>query len=132
MAIRDYQTYTGKLVVETCYKCGVVFGMDNEFYEAHRRDKSVFYCPNGHPQAYTRNAEDELRREVERLQSDTAYWRNNYEGAERRRAAMKGVVTRTKNRIAAGKCPECGDHFPNLHRHMHERHPDYTNSPDGD
>ena len=126
MAFKDYQTYTGKLTVETCYKCGVVFGMDNEFYATRRRDKSLFYCSNGHPQSYTRSTEDDLRRELEAYRRDAINWRNNYEGAERRRAALKGVVTRTKNRIAAGKCPECGDHFPNLHRHMHERHPDYT------
>lgn len=126
MAIKNYQTYKGALAVETCYKCGVVFGMDGNFYDSRWRDRSTFYCPNGHPQAYAVSTEDELRRQLADSRESATYWRNSYEGSERRRSALKGVVTRTKNRIAAGKCPECGDHFPNLHRHMHERHPDYT------
>lgn len=128
MAIEDYQTYVGTLVLEHCCSCGVPFGMDTEFHRTRKLDKSRFYCPNGHAQSYTRSTEEDLRRELETAKSQTTYWRDSFEGSERRRVALKGVVTRTKNRIAAGKCPECGDHFPNLHRHMHERHPDYTAS----
>ena len=38
---------------------------------------------------------------------------------------MKGVVTRTKKRIAKGKCVRCSHEFPDLATHMAEVHPDF-------
>lgn len=128
MAITDYQTYTGKLVLETCCECGMAFGMDREFYQRRESDGKWFYCPSGHPQHYTETETQRLQKRLDSSRAEAARLRDLYNGSERRRAALKGVVTRTKNRIAAGMCPECGDHFPNLHRHMHERHPDYATS----
>lgn len=41
----------------------------------------------------------------------------------------KGVVTRTRNRIANGVCPCCDRSFTNLQRHMASKHPDYAHAP---
>jgi hypothetical protein len=45
--------------------------------------------------------------------------------AERSAAAVRGHITRLKNRIAKGVCPECHQAFPSLARHMETKHPAY-------
>jgi hypothetical protein len=41
-----------RLATETCYSCGVVFGMPEIFKENRLKDHRLFYCPNGHGQYY--------------------------------------------------------------------------------
>lgn len=45
---------------------------------------------------------------------------------ERSAAAQRGVLTRLKNRVAAGVCPCCHRSFKQLSEHMKMKHPDYT------
>jgi hypothetical protein len=44
---------------------------------------------------------------------------------ERRINGYKGVVARTKRKIAAGRCPCCSHQFKDLERHMTTKHPGY-------
>ncbi len=132
-----------------CHKnCGITWAMPKWYAEQCRDDHSRwFYCPNGHSQHYTGKTEVELAREETekvRKQKDAEIARvkeqqrwaeeratqsmKRADRQERRAAAFRGVVTRTKNRVGNGVCPCCNRTFQNLMRHMKGKHPEYKNS----
>jgi hypothetical protein len=127
------------LVSETCYLCGLVFAMPDRFMKERREDQHSFYCPNGHSQAYVKSAADTLRDELakqkhltEQAQARAAQERDmrleanrTTERVERRLRATRAVVTRTKKKIVAGRCPCCSHQFKNLRDHMAKEHPKY-------
>lgn len=124
------QEFTGVLVAVTCGNCGVTFGLDDVYQKALVKSHATFYCPNGHASHYLGESEaDKLRRQLEWAQNDATSQRERREAAERSRAALKGQVTRIKNRVAAGKCPCCRTKFADLASHMAESHPDFAGSP---
>lgn len=113
----------------TCFNCGVQFCVRAEHQRELLQHKRTFHCPNGHPQSYTENEEDRLRRQVQRLQQEQA--RILDEKAEAQRAAknaltsLKREKTKHKNtikRAAAGVCLECHRTFSNLANHMRHVH----------
>lgn len=122
-------TYTGTLVVATCPVCGVGHAIPEALNtQAKRHGKSVF-CPLGHSWIYTKTVEQDLA-EAKR---DAEYYRGRLKDeqaahgrTERRLNATRGVVTRTKRRIAAGVCPCCKRTFQQLARHMAGQHPEYA------
>jgi len=110
-----------------CCECGLLFGMESGFLAGRQRDHGVFYCPSGHSQYYAGETNEErLKKQLEDERSRTAFYRRESELQKRSRAAMKGQLTKTRNRIAKGVCPCCNRHFANLHQHMNTQHPDYT------
>lgn len=130
---RTTHEYVGTLNIVECAACHMDFGMLPRFQSDRRRDHMSFYCPAGHLNYYSQKsdieqARDKAEREAARAANLTA--RLDQEQAARQRAqrrviAMKGVVTRTKKRIAAGKCVRCSEEFPNLATHMAEEHPGF-------
>lgn len=60
-------TESVKYITETCCKCGVRFAMDADFQAAAKREKSTWYCPQGHPQAYIESALQKAQGELEEL-----------------------------------------------------------------
>ncbi len=56
--------------------------------------------------------------------------RDDAEHQRKRVNALRGVVTRTKKRIANGTCPCCTRTFTNLARHIAAKHPDYVEAVD--
>ncbi len=123
---------------QDCIHCGVIFYWPAELDSRARKERRTFYCPGcGQSMVYSASEADRLKKELEAEQERVAALRNENErqrqhrlAAERRVTAMKGVVTRTKNRIAKGKCVRCSCEFPDLAAHMAEAHPDYA--PDAD
>lgn len=123
----ETQEYVRTLVSHVCGECGVVFGMSREFYDARSNDHKTWYCPNGHPRAFTRQSEAEkLKQQLQWARADAQSWRDEAETAENRRRAQKAANTKLKKRIAAGICPCCHRNFQDLRRHMTGQHPDYT------
>lgn len=128
-------THELTLVTETCCACGVVFAMPDWFQRQLKKTGETFYCPSGHGQHYRDNLRaenDRLKKEIEQERERKtliAGWydaeRRDHEHTRKRLAATKGVVTRTKKRLANGVCPCCNRHFVNLERHMKGQHPDY-------
>lgn len=119
------------LVVETCCKCGIAFAMPHDWQAERRRLRDTFHCPAGHGQRYIGETDEQrkirqLEAERSRLEQRERVEREAREHAQRRLAATKGVLTRTKNRIAAGTCPCCDKTFKHLTRHMADAHPDYA------
>src|SRR3990167_9140447 len=110
------------MVTEACCNCGVLFAMTADFDKERRRDHKLFYCPSGHAQSFGENdTERELRATRECLESERG-WSSRLSGrlavAERSLSATRGVVTRQRNRAAAGLCPCCNRHFVAMERHM--------------
>lgn len=116
-----------------CADCSLVFAISGEFIAKRRRDHSTWYCPSGHSNYYpdksdieklqNQLAQKERSLEWERARATTA--EKNAEHTERRLRATKAVVTKTKQRIARGKCPRCSHTFVDLEKHMTNQHPDY-------
>lgn len=123
-------------VIQTCChsSCGISFAVPKQWDDEKRKDYTNFYCPNGHGQSYKKggSAEDNLRRENERLVQNTAYLEDKIREKDQKikrekknAMAYKGHATRIKNRVAAGVCPCCNRTFANLASHMKTKHKDY-------
>ena len=127
-------TLSSNYTVETCIVCGIHYAFPNEFYNQRRNDHKDFYCPNGHAQHYSVESDKErLRREKEQLKNQldqeekrTQYWRDEFEGEKRSKAAYKAHHTILKNKIKKGECPCCNRSFPDVAEHIKSVHPDYN------
>jgi len=84
-----------QITQETCIKCNVIFWITTEHYERLVKCKNTFYCPNGHPQNYTgENDREKLKRAKQNLAGERAY----SERLVRSNSALRGVITRKKNK----------------------------------
>lgn len=128
-------TYLGTLIHEACIHCGGSFGLDQDHSAAlHRNKGTPFHCTHcGKRMIYTGKTQLDLAREEaaaerarrEMAEQSLAHARVRMERVERSRSAIRGVLTRTKKRVANGVCPCCQRHFTALERHMKTNHPDY-------
>jgi hypothetical protein len=57
-------TMSREYVNVECYKCDIVFAVSHDLNKAWRRDKTTFYCPNGHAQSYTKSTADILQEKL--------------------------------------------------------------------
>ena len=121
-------TIVQSLILETtsCIACGMVFAVPQDWLAARRKDGQGFHCPGGHSLVFTVTENDKLRRQVKQLEASRQAARDQAEAAERSNAALRGVITKTKKRVANGACPCCRRHFANLQGHMATKHPDYA------
>jgi hypothetical protein len=123
---------TMELIV--CARCSMAFAVPARFEQARRRDHREFWCPSGHGNLFHGpSVEEKLRKQVSDLEArltharDERDWeRGRRESTERSLSATKGVLTRTKRRVAAGVCPCCKRTFAQLARHMAGQHPEYV------
>lgn len=120
-----------------CYLCGIHFAMPADHLERRIADGFNFWCPNGHSQGFIETEamrlakqlkakNDELARQKSAL--DQSHARNadlerTVAHQDRRINSYKGVVARTKRRVAKGRCPCCSAEFKNLKEHMKTEHP---------
>jgi hypothetical protein len=123
--------YISEIFIETCYHCGVPFGIHRPQREQLLENGKSFYCPAGHSQRYTKKERLEKQlEEKERLlldaMEDAYWWQGEAEAQARKVAAAKGNMTKLRKRIANGVCPCCHRQFVNLQRHMTTQHPDYA------
>lgn len=133
-------TYRGALTVVTCW-CGIRHGVPDELRRAQQtqhnwgKQMSIF-CPLGHEHVISGESEaTRLKRELESERNRTAAERAKHDqtkaelkSVERQKSAVKGQLTKTKNRIAAGVCPCCNRTFQNLARHIQGQHPEFAES----
>jgi hypothetical protein len=129
-------TFTTTFNTETCCHagCGVMFAMGVDFMRRKRDDHTAFYCPSGHQMFYRGNSDlENTRAALDRANRATANARESRNAArqiaatERRSAAAyKGHLTRMRNRVAKGLCPQpgCKRSFTSLHKHVVDCHPD--------
>lgn len=122
----------------TCGECGIEYAAPAVFWRERRANHDMpFFCPNGHRRYFVGQTEEQkLRAERDRLKQQMAFKEDQVRWAEqaridadRRASAMKGQVTRLKNRAAAGVCPCCNRSFENLKRHMATKHAGFVAEP---
>ncbi len=116
------QTHLAFETVE-CPRCSAIFAVTTLFEHERRRLHDLFYCPSGHSMSFkSQSTEDALRAQLVREQNRVRFERDQREATERSLAATRGVLTKTRKRIANGICTECNRTFPNLARHMASKH----------
>lgn len=118
--------YEQELEPTSCCVCGIRFAVPPEFISNCRANAGHLYCPNGHRLGWSESDADRLRKKLEAEQTRVEMFRLENQEKERSIRALKGQITKSKNRIAKGVCPCCNRSFANLHRHMNTKHPDYT------
>lgn len=130
---------TQEFVYETCCNCHQSFYMVRSKYDACRTKGESFYCPNGHSMHYTDTEILRLKKELEQQKKRTEWaeqnrdsLRKDRDSIEKSRNALKGVITKTKNRIKNGVCPCCTRSFVNVRRHMATKHPEYSKQNEND
>lgn len=118
--------HTVTLVLHECPECGVQYGLTEVYEDARREDHKTFCCPNGHWLSYkSETREQKLRRQLDATTRQLSNTQSELKATEYARRAIKGQLTRTKKRIAAGVCPCCNRSFSNLAAHMAGQHPNY-------
>jgi hypothetical protein len=123
-------TYSKYITLEglTCGNCGITFAVPERWLSERRDNGGGFTCPNGDSRVFLKSEVDKLREKLEREQRRVILISNERDAAERHASAMKGQVTRIKNRAKAGVCPCCNRSFVQLERHMKSKHPDFEPS----
>lgn len=118
--------------VVDCSECSIVFALTDSFIQRCTSSGKTFYCPNGHAQAWKetdaaklRKAKEEAARTEARLRRQIDNALDNAQFERRRAAALKGHLTRARNRAAAGVCPQpgCRRSFHSLAEHVRTEHP---------
>lgn len=119
-----------EFVTIECYKCGIVFAVDRALQGNWRRDKTEWYCPNGHAQSYTESEADRLRKQLDAAKRDAEWQKQRAESADKRLIAAKGQMTKLKKRVHAGVCPHCQRTVSQMARHIATKHPEVLSDPD--
>ena len=116
------------LVHQECGGCGTVFGISRDLYDRRQSDKKSWWCPNGHRRHYLGESHEQ---KVERLEAnnerDRAYGirqRDRADANHRTSTALKGHVTRLRNRAAEGRCQWCDEVIDDMAQHVATTHPE--------
>lgn len=113
------------LVTETCCSCGTIFAISENLKSSRKKDKGLFYCPNGHSQHYTQSDADRLRIQLETAQRELREEKCKTLADQQSRAYVeieKSKLERKLKRVHRGVCPCCNRTFENLQRHMATKH----------
>lgn len=116
-------TGTADLITETCYSCGVLFAMTEDFKNNRLKDRKSFYCPSGHAQHYLGETDTER---LKKAQAREVALRDQLEAAVREGEKTRQALLRDRQRFMNGVCPCCNRSFENVRRHMSSQHPDYN------
>jgi hypothetical protein len=129
-------TFQSVLVSEVCFKCGIQFAMPEDFKRALLRDKSNFYCPNGHEQHYLGETAEQKR--IKALEAELKGEKESREWAENQTRAARIARTKAENarkrletRVACGVCPHCQRTVKQLAAHIRTKHPEQVPPPAG-
>ena len=116
---------TCNLIVMECHQCHCLYGMSKDLYDRARDNSGVeFFCSNGHGAIFCETKVQRLTKELECVKESAEARLRELESTRKINQCLRGVVTRTKNRIKKGVCPCCNRYFKNVHRHMLSKHPD--------
>jgi len=107
--------------------------MSEAFHTARKNDHKGWYCPNGCCRVYNGPSEAErLRKQLATAQEDNERaWqaaqdaRRQKMAAERSKLALRGDLTRAKNQLQKGNCPNCEERFDDLEKHIADKHPNF-------
>ena len=107
--------------------CGIPFEVPSWWKKKRQEDHTTFYCPNGHPQSFRAESEEEkMRRERDIAKQQLARAEDERRAAERKAEKALKETKRLKKRAAAGTCPCCSRTVIQMARHMKTKHPDFV------
>lgn len=121
-------TYIQTITMSTvnCAQCHITFGTSRDFNSKRQEDHATFYCPQGHHNYYPQESDEEkLRWQLRSSEARRIHAEDEAAAAERSRRALKGQLTRIRNRVATGVCPWCKRNFGNVQRHVQSQHPEH-------
>lgn len=105
-----------------CARCGIIFGVTQEFDDRKRNTHEGFFCPSGHSLSYPGESD------AQRL-ADAARKLEESERRERlavtEKLRIQTDLRRLRKRIKNGVCPCCKRSFTNIHAHIKTKHPEY-------
>lgn len=108
-----------------CARCGIVFGLPEDYKANRIADKSAFSCPNGHSNVYGENEADLLRKQLEAKQRELTAQKCETLNREQIIATQNLEAQKLQRRIKHGVCPCCRRTFASLARHMAHKHPEF-------
>lgn len=111
-------------VVCTCGAdgCDQEFAMSRRFYDKTRRTGQTWYCPSGHPRAWTGETTEQ---KLVAAQARSQHLQDQLIAAEAEAEQTRARLIRDRHRFANGVCPCCNRSFTNVARHMTTQHPNY-------
>ena len=108
----DYET-------RYCNKCQCSFPIFKDKLEELEECGNTFYCPGGHPFAFSQASIAQRLRSKER---SLRYAHEQHDRLEKQLSVSMGVRTRMKNRLLGGACPLCTETPKDLSKHIREKH----------
>ncbi len=130
-------TQTVTLTQINCGQCGGTYAI-NERYRQQKSDQGGGWnCPyckcswgyfNDNELARTKKALEQQKANTEWYRQQAETRGKDRDHAQHQVRAYRGVITKTKRRIAHGVCPCCQRTFQDLARHMKGQHPGYTDT----
>lgn len=116
---------TIQFVMEGCCNCGIPFMLPAYHQRRLIGTQEIFYCPNGHSQAYSGPTKDQqaikgLKQREAQLQREKEEYLNKYLDEMN----AKDKLEKQLKRIHKGVCPCCNRSFQNLKNHMETKHPE--------
>ena len=123
------------LYVTDCPDCGILHGIPEDLKDRRAEGGGTIYCPNGHTWHFTELEVTKQRKRAEQAESALKFtrvsrdaWRDQAGAAERSKAALRGHLTRMRNRVANGVCPVqgCRRNFANVKAHVISQHPTWA------
>ncbi len=124
-------TFEIEFIQIECADCNQSFAITKTLWKRRKEDHKTFYCPDGHSNYYPQKTElEKTKEELYRAQRSRDWYESL--AAERRRSmsSLKGQITKTKNKLVKGNCPECDEHFEDLAKHIQCKHPEFMPEPD--
>lgn len=84
--------------ITCCYtNCGITWAHPSKYDQEKRRDHTIFYCPNGHPQSYPGQSDlEKVQVELTKTKEKLTSVKNCAEHKKHRITALKGVITKMK------------------------------------
>jgi hypothetical protein len=89
-----------------CCTCGVVFAMPSDLISSRKRDGKQYFCPNGHPQLFSKTEAERLQEELDQVKKKLEYrdntidsLRSSAEAHYKSMSAKQGVITKKDMQI---------------------------------
>lgn len=117
--------------------CDAIVFMPLLIMDQYKESHYSFYCYRGHSMSFGGKSKteklkaqiEEKNRQIVSERKRTEWARQDLKKEKHSNRALKGVITKTKKRIANGVCPCCNrSGFKDLERHMSSKHPNWANS----
>jgi hypothetical protein len=88
-----------EIIEESCITCGISFWITVKHQKVLRNSHEGYYCPSGHKQYYSGETDAEkYKRQLSQCQSEVSRLEFRNDRLFRSRNALKGVVTKLKNK----------------------------------